>query len=312
VNTQEQRILLDRIAEEAKGRERNKMIPFKGIVIEHGAGAYDGMVRVRRTPHEPPGSPERPFYFVFGEVPAIDAEVFVMANFATGVVKGEMPTPEAGGYDTPQEVLDAIKTVDGTGSALDSDTVDGSHASAFAASSHVGAGGAAHAAATTSVNGFQSASDKTKIDSLSNQARGAFTIRRSATQNNIPNTTETKINFDSEIVDVSGWYDTTAFRYTPQLAGYYQFAAAARILPGVAGKYVRLYLRKNGTSVYLLGQGTGQGTFEIDVSGNSPPIIANGSTDFFEVVLWHDLGVATSDIQAGIETYFGGRYLGTA
>jgi hypothetical protein len=41
---------------------------------------------------------------------------------------------------------------------------------AFAPSSHVGAGGTAHAVVTTSVNGFMSSADKTKLDSVSSGA----------------------------------------------------------------------------------------------------------------------------------------------
>ena len=50
--------------------------------------------------------------------------------------------------------------------ANDADTVDGKHASDFAPSSHVGSGGSAHAVATSSVAGFMSASDKSKLDGI--------------------------------------------------------------------------------------------------------------------------------------------------
>ena len=59
---------------------------------------------------------------------------------------------------------------------VDADTLDGSHATAFAAASHVGAGGAAHAAATTSVDGFMSAADKTKLDGVASGATANQTI----------------------------------------------------------------------------------------------------------------------------------------
>lgn len=49
---------------------------------------------------------------------------------------------------------------------IDVDTVDGKHNTDFVDSSHAGAGGAAHAAATISVAGFLAAADKTIIDGL--------------------------------------------------------------------------------------------------------------------------------------------------
>ena len=65
--------------------------------------------------------------------------------------------------------------------ANDADTVDGKHASDFAPSSHVGSGGSAHAVATTSVAGFMSASDKSKLDGIQAGAevnQNAFTTVR--------------------------------------------------------------------------------------------------------------------------------------
>lgn len=72
---------------------------------------------------------------------------------------------------TDAEAVAAIKAADGAGSELDSDTVDGYHASYFAPSSHVGAAGAAHAVATPSVAGFMSATDKSKLDGISASAK---------------------------------------------------------------------------------------------------------------------------------------------
>lgn len=50
--------------------------------------------------------------------------------------------------------------------AADSDLLDGIDSSGFAPASHVGSGGSAHAAATQSAAGFQSAADKAKLDAF--------------------------------------------------------------------------------------------------------------------------------------------------
>jgi hypothetical protein len=265
MNTQEQRILLERVVEEAKASSRNRLQPMKAIVVEIGAGLYDGMVRVRRHPHEPTDV-GRPFYYVVGAVPPVDAEVWCHANFATGFVygdfisdavataeeKGLMDAPDKEKLDgvednankgaktwqnhastevtsretmqvgrpysplddsvggrtqlvfnradilsgqhataadagfmppsdkqkvdsvetgaqvnpTNQETIDAVKALDGPGSLLNSDLLDGLHGADLAPAAHVGATGGAHGAATTSVNGFQSASDKSKINGI--------------------------------------------------------------------------------------------------------------------------------------------------
>jgi len=64
------------------------------------------------------------------------------------------------------EILALLLTVDGAGSGLDADFLQGNAPSAFAAAGHVGATGAAHGEATGSVAGFMSAAHFTKLDAL--------------------------------------------------------------------------------------------------------------------------------------------------
>ena len=78
------------------------MQPMLGVVVEVGAGAEEGMVRVRREPHEPT-DPGRGFYYCVGAVPPVDTEVWCMANFATGIVFGDFSAAASAGYDTISE-----------------------------------------------------------------------------------------------------------------------------------------------------------------------------------------------------------------
>lgn len=66
--------------------------------------------------------------------------------------------PGATADQTGQEILDALKTVDGAGSGLDADLLDGSQ--------HRGLGGSEHAVATPAADGFMSAGDKSKLDGI--------------------------------------------------------------------------------------------------------------------------------------------------
>ena len=61
---------------------------------------------------------------------------------------------------TAADVLVKVKTVDGAGSGLDADTLDGQHAVSFAPASH------SHANATTGAAGFMAATDKAKLDGM--------------------------------------------------------------------------------------------------------------------------------------------------
>jgi hypothetical protein len=164
------------VVEEAKLADRNKLTAMKGIVTEIGTAENDGMVRMRRFPHEEPGSPERPMYYCVGAVPAEGSEVWAMANFATGFVFGDIESFDPAA--NAAVILAALLTVDGVGSLLDADKLDGVEGAGYLPSTHAGSGGAAHAIATPSVAGFASGSDITKLNSIETGA----TADQSATE----------------------------------------------------------------------------------------------------------------------------------
>lgn len=68
---------------------------------------------------------------------------------------------------TASEILTLLKTVDGAGSGLDADLLDGQQ--------HRGVGGAEHPVATQSVHGFLSSTDKTKLDRMESGATADMT-----------------------------------------------------------------------------------------------------------------------------------------
>ena len=80
-------------------------------------------------------------YTDLSNVPAnivVDASYVHTDNNYTTTEKNKLAGIEAGATadQTAAEILTAIKTVDGSGSGLDADTLDGNHASAFALASH--------------------------------------------------------------------------------------------------------------------------------------------------------------------------------
>lgn len=70
-------------------------------------------------------------------------------------IKGSKPSAE--------DLLESIKSVDGAGSGLDADLLDGKEANAFAASTH------GHPEATDSVSGFLPSYDKTKLNRINSK-----------------------------------------------------------------------------------------------------------------------------------------------
>ncbi len=72
---------------------------------------------------------------------------------------------------TASEILSALLTVDGSGSLLDADKLDGVDSTGFTPIAHVGSGGTAHANAVASgAAGFLTGSDKAKLDGIESGA----------------------------------------------------------------------------------------------------------------------------------------------
>lgn len=142
------------------------------------------------------------------------------------------------------------------------------------------------------------------------QAVGAFHAYAASDQPDIPNTSFTKVLFPSEEADVSGWFASS--RYTPQEAGYYSFQAAVSITPAVADRQFYVSLFKNGARYKDLASQHTSSASSLTSSGSAERVYANGATDYFEIFVWHNFGVATSDILGRqFATYFSGGFEGT-
>lgn len=98
---------------------------------------------------------------IAGDVPVGISDATPSARGAMSAAdKAKLDGIESGATadQTAQEILDALKTVDGAGSGLDADLLDGSQ--------HRGLGGGEHAVATPTADGFMSAADKGKLDGI--------------------------------------------------------------------------------------------------------------------------------------------------
>lgn len=107
-----------------------------------------------------------------------------------------------------------------------------------------------------------------------------------------------KVNLQSEEVDTNSWFDTSLSRYTPQIAGYYQFHGSFQVLSTATTVYVTLY--KNGV---IAKQGLNVAT---NVGGGqvSAIIYLNGSTDYVE--MWASTGIAQNSLNLSYATYLQG------
>jgi hypothetical protein len=106
----------------------------------------------------------------------------------------------------------------------------------------------------------------------------AFSAYQSSAQT-LSNNTNTKISFQTEEYDTNGNFDsTTNYRFTPTVAGYYQFSTAIQIASSATP--IILSFHKNGSISKRIGQ---TNSSSVSLISGSALIYCNGSTDYIEV-----------------------------
>lgn len=137
--------------------------------------------------------------------------------------------------------------------------------------------------------------------------KGFFQAKTAADQN-LSSGILSKVNL-TEIVDQEGWFTSpSGHRYTPQIAGYYQFFANLWMSASGIITTHQAYFYKNGAT-------TNQGALMADASGSgkivsiSAVIYLNGTTDYVELFA-AITGTSPQILAAG--TYFSGSLLKAA
>jgi len=101
----------------------------------------------------------------------------------------------------------------------------------------------------------------------------------SATTQTLTSTTTTKIAFNTEEFDTASCFDsTTNYRFTPNVAGYYQFNSSAQFAYTTTTR-MRIELYKNGALYKRL---TDSAFAMNSITGGSV-VYMNGSTDYVEI-----------------------------
>ena len=120
--------------------------------------------------------------------------------------------------------------------------------------------------------------------------------------------TATVIQFNTESIDSGGWYDTSTYTYTPQIAGWYEFSA--KISMGNTGSSrTILGFEKNGSG------GLSNRAFDLGINGLTTGLqtsgiyyyYANGTTDNFRAIVWVDLNDTVRSTASADGTYFTGK-----
>ena len=115
----------------------------------------------------------------------------------------------------------------------------------------------------------------------------AFSAYMSSSQS-LTTITLTKVQFNTEDFDTDNCFDTSTYRFTPNVAGYYQVNGILTLI-GTSGTAWVMYLYKNGSVIQNIGNQRSSGG-EGGPSG-SALVYMNGITDYLEM---YTLVVATS------------------
>jgi len=141
-------------------------------------------------------------------------------------------------------------------------------------------------------------------------ARPAFRVVRSADQA-IADNTSTLIQFNtksgnSELFDIGGYFNTSSFRYVPQVAGYYSLTMAVLLK---SDDYQFATIRKNGANQFGNRAWSESGIFS---TGQVTGVIhLNGSSDYIDATVYHNAGSSKNlrGLDGGIETTYMCGYL---
>ena len=128
------------------------------------------------------------------------------------------------------------------------------------------------------------------------------------TSQTINDNTDTKLTINTEDFDTNSNFDTSTYRFTPNVAGYYQIQGAIYFNNQSAYSTVKLF--KNGTAVNL-GPQNGNGAYTYG-SNVSAVIYFNGSTDYIELYGYQNSGIARATTAGRQFTYFSGALVRAA
>ena len=123
-------------------------------------------------------------------------------------------------------------------------------------------------------------------------AKPMFRVKQTSDQA-ISHATATTVQFNNfshaESFDVGSYFNTSNYRYVPQVAGYYWFGATVTMRTAVPD-YVIIIVRKNAVGTFRnVGMESNAQNAHVPVH-TSGIIHMNGSTDYMDVQVYHNTG----------------------
>ena len=119
----------------------------------------------------------------------------------------------------------------------------------------------------------------------------------------VANNTTIVVSNNTELLDSSAAYDTSTYKFTPQVAGYYFLYSNVRYQSGTTDfDRINLVITKNGSDI-LAARNNNKDYSTVGVSGI---VQANGSSDYFTMTSYQNSGGSISITTGDEHTYFGG------
>ena len=132
------------------------------------------------------------------------------------------------------------------------------------------------------------------------------------TTQTLSNGSATKIILNNEVFDTANCFDsTTNYRFTPNIAGYYQINGCCSLVSGSATQLVIASIYKNG-SVYSYGTSSPVYSTIQNFVSISNLVYLNGSTDYVELYVYHNLGSNWNTSPSQTTTIFSGSMVRAA
>jgi hypothetical protein len=142
----------------------------------------------------------------------------------------------------------------------------------------------------------------------------AFHVNMGDTNQFVPNTgINQTIQFDNEVFDIGSCFNTSNYRFTPNVAGYYQINLAVQLDNNNSGSLGNTFsaIRKNGNLYYDVGiTSMGATAFQLSsmLMSGSVLLYMNGTTDYIEASAAISFGTTTNAVIYGsyARTYMSG------
>lgn len=131
----------------------------------------------------------------------------------------------------------------------------------------------------------------------------AFSAYQSSLQT-ISSNTVTKVQFQTKEFDTANCFDNvTNYRFTPNVAGYYQIVGCTYFNTSLTTGEIYTTLYKNGASFKTLSDWSAS-TAQLYTMNGSCIVYANGSTDYFEIYIYQNTGSSKVMYAGNTAVYF--------